>query len=362
MHLLADTVPRFAAVDLLPTPAQLRDEIPLPLRAGNAVHQARDAITRVLHGTDDRLVVVAGPCSVHDPAAALSYAERLLALADRTADDVIVVMRVYVEKPRTRLGWKGLVSDPDLNGSDDLGGGLRLSRRLMVEIANAGLPVACEFLDPVPHRYLSDAVSWSCIGARTVQSPVHRQFASGLHMPVGIKNATNGGVEDAVDAIVTASRGHVFPGITEDGQAAVVATTGNPDCHVVLRGGSDGPNYTSAHVARALGLLGAAGLPPRVFIDASHGNSGKDHRRQAAVVADIAGQVEDGQHGIAGVMLESFIVPGRQELVLGEAHRLTFGQSVTDACVGWRETVRMVEQLARAAAARRPVHRSALAA
>ncbi len=361
MPLVGTADQRLTSIGLLPTPARLRQEIALTENARHTVRQAREGITDVLGGADDRLVVVAGPCSVHDPAAALSYAGRLAGLADRFADDVLIVMRVYVEKPRTRLGWKGMVSDPRLDGSDDLGGGLRMSRQLMVDIADRGVPVACEFLDPVPHRYLSDAVSWSSIGARTVQSPVHRQLASGLHSPVGLKNATSGQVEDAIDAILTAAHGHVFPGITEDGQAAVVSTAGNPDCHLVLRGGSTGPNYGPKHVGRALDLLAAAGLPPRLFIDASHGNCGKDHRRQPQVVADVAAQISGGQHGIAGVMLESFLTAGRQDLVLGRADRLTFGQSVTDACIGWDETAQLVEQLA-TASFRRSAQRAPLAA
>jgi 3-deoxy-7-phosphoheptulonate synthase len=305
--------------------------------------------------------VITGPCSVHDPDAALTYAERLSKLAGEVSNSLLVVMRVYVEKPRTRLGWKGLISDPRLDGSHDVNEGLRLARKLMVEILDAGLPIGCEFLDPVISRYLSDAVAWGSIGARTVQSQVHRQLTSGLSMPVGIKNSTSGQVEDAIDAIITASKGHVFPSIDDDGGAVVVTTSGNPDCHVVLRGGSSSPNYGAAHIARTLELLNVAGLSRTLFVDASHGNSGKDHQRQQLVVADVARRIATGQRGITGMMLESFLTAGRQELILGRSERLVYGQSVTDACVDWGQTICMVEQLAEAVAARRSPYPTAIA-
>ncbi|MFH8727944.1 3-deoxy-7-phosphoheptulonate synthase [Streptomyces termitum] len=337
----------------LPTPAELREEIPLPPLARKTAQRARREIARILEGRDDRLVVIAGPCSVHDPAAALTYAERLSALAAEQRDRLLVVMRVYVEKPRTRTGWKGLLSDPRLDGSQDLPSGLRLARGLMAQIAGSGLPVACEFLDPLVPHYLADAVSWGAIGARTVQSQVHRQVTSGLGMPIGFKNATGGGVEDAVDAIVSASHPHVYPGIGDDGRAAVVSTAGNPDGHVVLRGGSAGPNYEAGPVADALAQLAAAGLPQRLVVDASHGNSNKDHERQPLVIDDIARRVADGEEGVAGVMIESFLAAGRQDLTIGRTDLLTYGQSVTDACVDWQETARMIEKLAAAVDARR---------
>lgn len=310
-------------------------------------------IRRVLAGVDDRLVVITGPCSVHDPRAALVYAERLAALAKDVENEVLVVMRVYPEKPRTRLGWKGLLSDPHLDGSDDVNGGLRLARGLMSQIADFGVPVGCEFLDPMVPGYLADLVAWGCVGARTVQSQPHRQFASGLPMPVGFKNSSGGEVGDAVDAIVAASRPHTFPSITDDGRAALVTTTGNPDCHVVLRGGRLGPNYSAVDVTASLNLLSQAGLRRSLVIDASHGNSGKDHRRQPDVVGSLARRIGAGESGIAGIMLESFLVEGNQKPALGRADQLTFGQSVTDACIDWGQTVRLIELLASAVDRRR---------
>ncbi|TDD17261.1 3-deoxy-7-phosphoheptulonate synthase [Nonomuraea diastatica] len=353
MHTVRAIHPRIEVVEPLPSPAALRAEIPLSLGAQDVVLGARRDIVQTLKGTDDRLVVVTGPCSVHDPVAALAYAERLSELSRDVSGELLIVMRVYVEKPRTRLGWKGLVSDPRLDGTHDLASGLRLARGLMAEIVGMGLPVACEFLDPAVPAYLSDLVSWAAIGARTVESQIHRQFTSGLDMPVGMKNGTAGGVEHAIDAIVAAAGGHVFPAVGDDGSAAIVATAGNPDCHVVLRGGANGPNYGPVDVARALDLLGSAGLPRSLFVDASHGNSGKDHERQPVVVGEIAERLALGERGIAGVMVESFLTAGRQDLVLGRTDDLTFGQSVTDACVDWGQTIRMIEDLAQSVTARR---------
>ncbi|WP_031509003.1 3-deoxy-7-phosphoheptulonate synthase [Streptomyces megasporus] len=349
----ADTFSGAPAAVRLPTPAELREEIPLPPLARKTTRKARIELARVLAGQDDRLVVIAGPCSVHDPDAALTYAERLSALAAELQDRLLVVMRVYVEKPRTRVGWKGLLSDPRLDGSQDLPSGLRLARGLMAQIAGTGLPVACELLDPLVPHYLADAVSWGCIGARTVQSQVHRQVTSGLDMPIGFKNATDGSVEDAVDAIVSASHPHVYPGIGDDGRATVVSTEGNPGGHVVLRGGSNGPNYQAGSVSAVLTQLAAAGLPQRLIVDASHGNSNKDHERQPLVIGDIARRIAAGEQGVVGVMIESFLAAGRQDLKTGRPDPLTYGQSVTDACVGWAQTVRMLEDLASAVAARR---------
>jgi 3-deoxy-7-phosphoheptulonate synthase len=344
---------RVTTVEPITPPALLREEVSLPRSALDTVLQARRGIARVLRGEDDRMIVVAGPCSVHDPDAALAYGEQLSVLAGKVSDSLLVIMRVYLEKPRTRLGWKGLINDPHLDGSQDINNGLRLARELMVKILDVGVPIGCEFLDPVIAQYIYDAVSWGSIGARTVQSQVHRQLASGLSMPIGIKNSTSGEVQDAIDAVITASRPHVFPSVDDDGVAVVTATSGNPDCHVVLRGSNSAPNYGAAHVARALDLLQFAGLSPSLFIDASHGNSGKDHKRQPLVVADVARRIALGERGIAGVMLESFLVAGRQELILGQPERLVYGQSVTDSCVDWCQTVSMVEQLAEAVDARR---------
>jgi 3-deoxy-7-phosphoheptulonate synthase len=361
MHTARTSASRVTAIQPLTSPADLRAEIPLPAVDADAVEQARYGISRVLRGDDDRLVVVAGPCSIHDPAAALVYAERLAALSRRLADSLLIVMRVYVEKPRTRLGWKGLISDPLLNGSDDLAAGLRMARRTMIDVLGTGLPVACEFLDPTVARYLSDLVSWGSIGARTVQSQTHRQLTSGLPMPVGIKNSTGGNVGDAIDAIVAAGRGHVFPGVTDDGVNAVLGTTGNPDCHVVLRGGSNGPNYGPVPVAQALNQLRTADRSPSLFIDASHGNCEKDHSRQPKVIEDLALRIADGEHGIAGLMIESFLTEGKQDLVLGQTDRLRYGQSVTDGCIGWEQTERLIELLADAVSTRRSAYDLAMA-
>ena len=353
MHSVRTGESRVKEVEPLPSPAEIREKIPLTSAVRQAVDRDRHDITRINAGEDDRIVVVTGPCSIHDPDAALAYAERLAHLAEEVAEHLLVVMRVYVEKPRTRLGWKGLINDPGLDGTHDIGGGLRLARELMVRVVELGLPVGCEFLDPAVPRYLSDAVSWASIGARTVQSQVHRQFASGLSMPVGVKNAMSGEVKDAIDAVIAAGSGHLFPGIDDDGVAAIITTSGNPDCHIVLRGGSAGPNYGAIHVAETLDLLEAAGLRRSLFIDASHGNSGKDHNRQPGVISDLAGRVAAGESGITGVMLESFLAEGRQELVLGRTDHLSYGQSVTDACVGWDQTVDMISELADAVATRR---------
>ncbi|MFI8308358.1 3-deoxy-7-phosphoheptulonate synthase [Streptomyces sp. NPDC085927] len=360
MTLLRTADSRITAVGELITPASLRAAVPISAAARGVVVRAREDIARVLRGEDDRLAVIVGPCSVDSPDATLAYARRLAGLAQRFGDTLLIVMRVYVEKPRTRLGWKGFVNDPHLDGTHDLNLGLRMSRELLREVLGTGLPIGCEFLDPLTPRYLSDAVSWASIGARTVQSQIHRQLSSSLSMPVGIKNATSGRVEDAVDAVIAAGHGHVFPGITDDGTAAALTSSGNPDCHVVLRGGSSGPNYGPLDVAAALDLLDSAGLPEHLVIDASHGNSGKDHERQPHVVADIGGRIATGEKGIAGVMLESYLVPGRQDLVPGRADLLTYGQSITDACAGWEATVSMVQQLAESVETRRAARPPAL--
>ncbi|MFD9733459.1 3-deoxy-7-phosphoheptulonate synthase [Umezawaea sp. NPDC059074] len=352
---------RIAGVEPLVSPAELRAEIPAPLAARETALRASDTIKQVLSGEDDRLLVITGPCSIHDPDAALTYAERLAKLAREVENDVVIIMRVYVEKPRTRTGWKGLLSDPHLDGSNDVNSGLRLTRGLMTQIAATGLPIGCEFLDPSVPSYLADVVAWGCVGARTVQSQTHRQFTSGLNMPIGFKNATSGDVLDAVDAIVSASQPHTFPAITDDGRTGVVTTTGNPDGHVILRGGGAGPNYGPIDVAKSLDLLSQAGLNRSLVIDASHGNSGKDHKRQPLVVANLAQRLARGESGIAGIMLESFLAEGAQKLVIGKTEDLTYGQSVTDACVDWAGTVRMVEQLATAVDTRRAAYSSVLA-
>lgn len=339
----------------LDPPAILTGELPLTEEAATTVVRGREEVERIVSGDDGRLLVVVGPCSVHDPDAALEYADRLAETAADVADDLLVVMRVYFEKPRTTVGWKGLINDPGLDGSFDVARGLRTARRLLLDIADRGLPAGCEFLDPITPQYLADAVSWGAIGARTAASQVHRNLASGLSMPIGIKNSTEGSVQLAVDGVRAAGASHVFPGVTEDGSPAILTTAGNPDCHVILRGGQAGTNYDAASVATARGLLADAGLPERLVVDASHGNSGKDYRRQPVVAADVAEQLRSGEPGVIGVMLESFLTEGSQSLESGSADRLAYGQSITDGCLGWDSTVSVLRDLAAAVAARRAI-------
>lgn len=332
-------------------PAILLEELPLGERGSATVTRGRDEVSRILNGEDDRLVIVVGPCSIHDPAAALDYGHRLKALSDDLAGDLCIVMRVYFEKPRTTVGWKGLINDPRLDGSFAINEGLRRARRLLVDLAELGLPAGCEFLDPISPQFTSDLVSWGAIGARTTESQVHRELASGLSMPVGFKNGTDGGVQIAIDAVRSSAHPHSFLGVTEQGLCAIVATRGNPDCHVILRGGQSGPNHDAASVGAVAEALRAAGLPPRIMVDASHGNSAKDYRRQPLVAQDIAEQVAGGQRALFGMMLESFLADGRQDLTPGRS--LHYGQSITDACMGWEMTVPVLQDLAKAVRTRR---------
>jgi 3-deoxy-7-phosphoheptulonate synthase len=347
--MLCATDSRIAGYDPLLPPAALLAELPLGAEGAALVARTRAQIQAVLDGADDRLLVVVGPCSVHDPAAARDYAGRLAGLGLR--DDLLIVMRVYFEKPRTVTGWQGLINDPGMDGGHDVHRGLRTARRLLLDILALGLPVGCEWLDPVIPQYLADAVMWGAVGARTTESQVHRQLVSGLSMPVGFKNTTDGDVQVAVDACRAAAGGHTFFGLSAAGGAAVVTTTGNTDCHVVLRGGRSGPNYEPAYVAKALDLITAAGLPRRVMVDASHGNSGRDHRRQRHVAASLASQVAAGEDGLTGVMLESFLCAGRQDP--GPHATLRYGQSVTDACMDFGTTSAVLHTLAAAVRQRR---------
>ena len=335
----------------LMSPALLHHELPLTPELSATVLAGRRAVADVLDGTDERLLVVVGPCSVHDPVAATEYADRLRVEAERLGEDLLVVMRVYFEKPRSTVGWKGLINDPALDGSGDVSTGLRTARKLLLEVIQRGLPVGVEFLDPITPQYIADTVAWGAIGARTVESQVHRQLSSGLSMPIGMKNRPDGSISTAIDAINAAGVPHVFPGIDFSGTPAILHTRGNTDCHLVLRGGDGRPNYSAEDVAGSLELLRKAGLPERLVIDCSHGNSGKDHLRQPYVAQDVAQQIEAGQRGISGLMLESFLVPGRQNL--DPTAELTYGQSVTDACMGWEPTVGVLERLAVASANRR---------
>jgi 3-deoxy-7-phosphoheptulonate synthase len=335
---------------LLP-PAILLEELPLTEVSSATVARTRGELARILRGEDDRLVVVVGPCSIHDPEAGLDYGRRLRALVDELASDLCIVMRVYFEKPRTTVGWKGLINDPHLDGSFAINEGLRRARRLLLDLNELGLPAGCEFLDPISPQFTSDLVSWGAIGARTTESQVHRELASGLSMPVGFKNGTDGGVQVAIDAVRAAAHPHTFLGVTEQGLSAIVATRGNPDCHVILRGGQTGPNYDGANVQKIAQGLRDAGLPPRIMIDVSHGNSEKDWRRQPLVARDVAEQLAQGEASVFGIMVESFLVEGRQNVA--ERAALRYGQSITDACLGWEETVPVLRVLAEAVRARR---------
>ncbi len=346
---------RVRALDPLPAPRTLRAEHPLGTRRGDLVTTSRREVRDVLRGEDDRLLVIVGPCSVHDPAAALDYASRLAPLARDLAEDLVVVMRVYFEKPRTTVGWKGLINDPHIDGTHDVHHGLRLAREVLLGVLDAGVPAACEFLEPTSPQYLADAVTWGAIGARNAESQVHRQLASGLSMPVGFKNATDGDVQIAVDGCITAASEHTFFGADAEGRAAAVETTGNPDCHVILRGGRGGPNYGASDVAAALSVARSSGLggavEAGVVVDASHGNSGKDHVRQIEVVREIAARLAEGEPGISGLMMESFIEAGAQKP--GPLDGLVYGQSVTDKCMDWSTTAELLGVLAAAVRERR---------
>jgi 3-deoxy-7-phosphoheptulonate synthase len=348
---------RIAGIRPLLPPAILVEQLPLPAEGAVMVQRTRQDVSRILSAADDRVIVVVGPCSIHDVDGALEYARRLAPLARELADDLCLVMRVYFEKPRTTVGWKGLINDPHLDGSFAVNDGLRLARQLLLDVIALGVPAGCEFLDPISPQFIADAVTWGAIGARTTESQVHRNLASGLSMPVGFKNGTGGDIQMAVDAMHAAAYPHQFMSVTEQGLAAIVVTRGNRDTHVILRGGRGGPNYDAESVQGALAALSAGGLPPRVMIDASHGNSGKDFRRQPVVASAIADQVASGEPGIIGVMLESFLVDGRQDLT--DPSHLTVGQSITDACMGWEMTVPVLRDLAAAVRARRtvPEHR-----
>jgi 3-deoxy-7-phosphoheptulonate synthase len=334
---------RIERVEPLVAPNQLLEELPLSDEQAEVVLRGRAQVHAVLDADDDRLLVVVGPCSVHDAEATLDYAGRLAERSAGWQEELLVVMRVYFEKPRTTTGWKGLINDPFLDGSGDVNAGLRMARKVLLGVLARGLPVGCEFLDPIMPQYISDAVSWGAIGARTVESQIHRQLGSGLSMPVGFKNRTDGNLQVAVDAVRAAAVPHAFAGVDADGTPAIHYTRGNRDCHIILRGGKPAPNYTAKAVDGALALLRGAGLPARAMIDFSHDNSGKDPYRQRQVAADVGRQLAAGNRAIVGAMLESFLVPGRQELGAG---RLVYGQSITDGCLGWEDTVELLDGLA----------------
>jgi 3-deoxy-7-phosphoheptulonate synthase len=325
-------------------PAILMEEIHPGEEGIGRITEARKQISDIVHGEDDRLVVVVGPCSIHDAQAALDYAKRLKALRDQHADDLLIVMRTYFEKPRTTVGWKGLINDPNLDGSFDINHGLRVARGLLSSLAELDLPAGTEFLDPISPQFVADLVSWGAIGARTTESQVHRELASGLSMPVGFKNGTRGTVKIAVEAVKAARNPHHFLSVTKQGLTAIVATKGNLDCHVILRGGAGKPNYQPEHIAETVDMLKGAGLEGRLMVDCSHANSGKDHEKQAGVAMAIGEQIAQGGTGAFGVMLESFLVGGRQDSDPGA--ELTYGQSITDACMSWDVTVPVIEGLA----------------
>ncbi|CAI1641595.1 3-deoxy-7-phosphoheptulonate synthase AroG [Serratia marcescens] len=335
--------------ELLP-PVALLEKFPATERAAKTVSQARSAIHNILRGSDDRLLVVIGPCSIHDTQAAKEYAGRLLALREELSGELEVVMRVYFEKPRTTVGWKGLINDPQMDNSFNINDGLRLARKLLVEINDSGLPAAGEFLDMITPQYLADLMSWGAIGARTTESQVHRELASGLSCPVGFKNGTDGTIKVAIDAINAAGAPHCFLSVTKWGHSAIVNTSGNGDCHIILRGGKE-PNYSAAHVKDVKAGLSKAGLPAQVMIDFSHANSSKQFKKQLDVSADVCGQISSGEKAIIGVMIESHLVEGNQSLESGEP--LVYGKSVTDGCIGWQDTETVLRDLAAAVKARR---------
>ncbi len=342
---------RIEQVKPLIPPAILMEELPLTETASNTVANARRDVEAILRGDDDRLAVVVGPCSIHDPEAAIEYGDRLQKVAASLCDDLCIIMRVYFEKPRTTVGWKGMINDPNLDGSFDINNGLRAGRKLLLELTNTGLPAGSEFLDTISPQFIADLISWGAIGARTTESQIHRELASGLSMPVGFKNGTDGTVQIAVDAIGAARHPHHFLSVTKQGISAIVATGGNDSCHVILRGGNSGPNYSSADVDAVAAQLKGADLAHRVMIDCSHGNSSKDHARQPLVAEEIADQLAAGSDHIFGVMLESHLVEGRQDQKPGQS--LTYGQSITDACISWETTVEVLDKLASAVRTRR---------
>jgi 3-deoxy-7-phosphoheptulonate synthase len=341
---------RIREIKELNPPAHVMREFACTQSGSQTVYDSRQSIHRILHGMEDRLVVIIGPCSIHDTAAALEYADRLKQMREHLKNDLEIVMRVYFEKPRTTVGWKGLINDPDLDGSFNINKGVRVARELLLEINKRGLPAGCEFLDMITPQYIADLVSWGAIGARTTESQVHRELASGLSCPVGFKNGTDGNIKIAVDAIKAASQSHHFLSVTKGGHSAIVATSGNEDCHIILRGGKT-PNFDAANVEAACQEMAKAGLAPRVMIDASHANSSKKPETQPDVLADVARQMEAGDARIVGVMAESHLVAGRQDLVDGKA--LTYGQSITDGCIDWDTSVQVLERLAHAVRERR---------
>lgn len=332
-------------------PEVLHEQFPITESAAQTVYDTRQQIHNILSGRDDRILVVIGPCSIHDPAAARDYATQLKNEIEKYKDDLLIVMRVYFEKPRTTVGWKGLINDPNLDESFEINKGLGLARSLLRDINNIGVPAATEFLDLISPQYIADLVSWGAIGARTTESQGHRELASGLSCPVGFKNGTDGGFQVAVDAIRAANNPHIFMSLTKAGHSAIFETAGNSDCHVILRGGNEGPNYEPKYVAEAVEKLQSAKVNSKLMVDCSHANSLKEHERQLLVAKSISEQLSDGNENLMGAMIESHLVEGRQDVVNGKS--LTYGQSITDACLGWDDSIQALELLAQGVRARR---------
>ena len=340
-------------------PQKLRNELPVSDKSAQCVFEARTAVQKILHGEDDRLLAIVGPCSIHDPQAARDYADRLQALRDELADELMIIMRVYFEKPRTTVGWKGLINDPDLDDSFEINKGLHVARKLLLDLNEQGMPAGTEYLDLISPQYVADLVSWGAIGARTTESQCHRELASGLSCPVGFKNATNGGLQVAVDAIGSAMNPHHFLSVTKAGKSAIFSTSGNKDCHIILRGGKE-PNHSPKSIDQAAELLEKAMLQPRIMVDCSHANSFKQHEKQIEVGQSIASQLSAGDMRIFGVMIESHLVAGRQNAKPGA--ELTYGQSITDACIGWDQTQELLHILSQAVRDRRHFKSAASAA
>ncbi len=341
---------RITGMEEVVAPASLIQEMPISSSASKLIFSTRGQISKILRGSDPRLLVIIGPCSIHDPAAALDYAGRLAEAASAYTKELLVVMRVYFEKPRTTVGWKGLINDPNLNNSYDINLGLRKARGVLNDIVELGLGTGTEYLDPITPQYLGDLVSWGAIGARTTESQIHRQLASGLSCPIGFKNSTDGSVQVAADAVSSASHSHIFPSVTKEGRSAIFSTAGNDDCHIILRGGGGRTNYDSASIDAAAATLAAAGLRQKIMIDMSHANSQKQHQNQLNVCADICNQLAAGENRLFGVMIESNLEAGNQQI--GDGTGLTYGQSITDACIGWDDSARVLAELAEATAQR----------
>ncbi|KAI9469676.1 MAG: 3-deoxy-7-phosphoheptulonate synthase [Benjaminiella poitrasii] len=349
---------RITGYNALLTPAYLQEEFPTSTKSEETSRAAREECSQILHGKDDRLIVIVGPCSVHDTEAAKDYCRRLLKLKERLQGELLIVMRSYFEKPRTTVGWKGLINDPDINNSYDINKGLRIGRKLLCDLTDMGMPVAVELLDTISPQYLSDLMSWGAIGARTTESQLHRELASGVSFPVGFKNGTDGNVRIAIDGIQSASSPHHFLGVTKNGTVSITHTTGNPDCHIILRGSNSGPNYAKEYVDKARAVCEAAGMRPNIMIDCSHGNSSKDHRNQPKVCNNLAQQIAAGDDALIGVMIESNINEGSQKVPKEGPAALKYGISITDACVDFATTEKMLEELAEAVKTRRTLKKN----